>query len=482
MKLLTVVSFVFFCSFSCSFIHAQDISLEDCFRIAQKQNTVVNQTRVSLSAKQFNLAAERQNYLPKLDVLASYSYLSKPLELDLQYVRNGIVQGTANQAVSTANSVYQQITGNQLPQAVQTNIFNSSKTIINGLYPDYNPTISKQSFVAAGFFLRQPLFLGNKLTAARNFAESQVATGRIGVDVAEKDVDYAIAVEYIRILYLNSMMQTQNDIIGSLDLNNNYAEQMVKEQILAPYQKSWTKVILLQAKTNLGLLQTDKKNAFIELKKLLGISPDSALSVNGLLNYKTADIPGNEGNFWEHNPSYLLVQSNISTAKTSEKITHSFSLPNIFAVGNYNLFHSELPVTTPPWMVGAELQWNLFNGTQTKDRKRAAAKLIEESQLAEQNTRESLQAQLAITKNTIADAQNQLSTIDSARKEIANTRDLVNERVKNQLSSLKDLNDVILQQAEIEKTYLTALLAYFNALATYWNITGTPNRISDIIK
>ncbi|WP_315815182.1 hypothetical protein [Paraflavitalea speifideaquila] len=107
--------------------------------------------------------------------------------------------------------------------------------------------------------------------------------------------------------------------------------------------------------------------------------------------------------------------------------------------------------------------------------------MVEEVKLAEANTKENLQMQLRVTRNKILAAQNEINTADSARQDIATTRRLVNERVQNQLSSLKDLNDVILIQSEVEKGYHTAILAYYLALATYWNVYGTPNRITELI-
>lgn len=463
-------------------LHAQHVTLQDCFSIAREKNIVVNQAKASLQARQYNLEAEKQRYLPKIDALASYTYLSRPLEINLQTVRNGIVEGSSQQAVNTANDVYREVTGNALSQQAQDRIYNSSKTVINGIYPDYNPALSQQSYFLAGLALRQPIYLGNKITAARNLAESAVTAGNINISLVQKEVDYAIAIQYIRLLYINAMLQTQQEITTAFIKNDTYGEELVKNEILAPYQKSWTKVLLSQARTGYNNLVMDKKNALTELNKLLGIPLDSSLDVPGLLTYHADNMLLPDDNSWQDNPAYQLVQSKITTAQTSEQVARSLSLPNIFAIGNLNLYQQQLPVTMAPWMVGVEMQWNLFNGTQTQKRKKAAQQLTEEVKLAAAETSESLQMQLKVTRRKIAAAQNEVNTTDSARTEIALTRKLVNERVQNQMSSLKDLNEVILMQGEVEKAYHTAVLAYYIALATYWNVSGDPQRIAAIIK
>ncbi len=463
-------------------VAAQQTSLEDCFRIASNRNLVMQQSRASLLARQYHLDVEKQRYLPKIDALASYTYLSRPLEINLSQVRDGIVDGSSRQAVNAANTVYKEITGNDLSSAAQNSLYNTSRNIIGGIYPDYNPPLSRQSYFLAGLALRQPVYLGNKITAARNLAESEVASGIINTQLVEKDADYAIAMQYIRILYINNMLYTQQEVVNAFISNDNYGEQMVKNQVLAPYQKSWTKVLLSQARTFYNNLQMDKTNAIIELNKLLGVPLDSVLTITGKLVYNTPGVLQENNDFWQNNAAYQLIQSKIATAVTAEKIARSFSLPNIFAIGNLNLYQHQLPVTIAPWMVGLEMQWNIFNGTQTQKRKKAAQQLVEEVKLAEENTRQSLQMQLAVAKNKIQAAQNEVNTTDSARQEIATTRRLINERVMNQLSSLKDLNDVILMQAEIEKAYHTAVLGYYLALATYWNITGAPERIAGMLR
>jgi outer membrane protein TolC len=476
---LTAITFFFITTRA---VNAQELSLQDCFHMADQRNVLIHQSQAALARRKFNLEAEKQNYWPKVDALASYTYLSRPLEINLQAVRNGIVTGSSTQAVNTANEVYQQITGNALPQAVQTQIYNTSKTIIDAAYPDYNPELSQQSYFLAGLAVRQPLFLGNKLTAARELAESEMTSGVINTEVTEKAVSYAIALQYIRICYINALLKTQQAVIDALVKNQGYGQEMVKNQILPPYQVAWTRVLVSQAKTLYNNVVTDKQNATVELNKLMGTPLDTSLTILKELSYKGPNVANEDSNFWEANPDYQLVASKVSAARTSEKLATSLSLPNLFAVGNLNLYQGELPVTIAPWMIGVEMQWTLFNGTQTIKRRKAAKELVQEVKLAGENTKESLEVQLIVAKNKLLQVQGELDVIDSTRRDIATTRRMVNERFQNQLSSLKDLNDVILLQAEVEKSYETALLEYYVALATYWNIKGTPQRIAELIQ
>ncbi|MBE9600970.1 TolC family protein [Pedobacter sp. MC2016-24] len=460
---------------------AQTTTLADCFNIARQNNIALKQARSALLSGQYNLQAEKKSYLPKVDLLSSYTYLSSPLTVNLQTVKDGIVDGSSQQAVNAANEVFKEITGNNLSQPVQDRIYNTSKSIIGSAYPNYNPELSRQSYFLAGIGVRQPIFLGNKLDAATNLAESLVSTASINVNVVGKEVDFLIALQYLRILYLNTILSKQQRVVDAMAKNKNYADELVKNQILAPYQKSWTNVVLMQARSQLNSVKLDQQNAGLELNKLIGVPLDSNIVITDTLQFKRAATEVPQTEYWRENPIYQLVGSKLAYAKTSEKISKSFALPNVFAIGNYNLYQKDLPVTIPDWFVGLELQWSLFNG-QTRKRTLAARQLIDEAKLAEENTGLSLQVQSRVARNKMTSLQNEVEVLDQARKDAQTTSRLITSRMENQLSSPKDVNDALLIETEVEKAYYTAVVGYYLALAEYYNSLGKPQQITQYIK
>ncbi|WGQ11946.1 TolC family protein [Pedobacter gandavensis] len=461
--------------------NAQNTSLEDCFNLAQQNNLSLRQAKSSLASGEANLKAEKKSYLPKVDLLSSYTYLSSPLTINLQQARDGVVNGSSQQSVNTANEVFKEITGNPLPQSVQDRIYNTSKNVIGAIYPDYNPSLSKQSYFVAGVGFRQPIFLGYKLDAAGNLAESLVKSADINVDLVGKEVEFLISLQYLRILYLNTLLSEQQTMVNALTKNNEYAQQLVKNEILAPYQKSWTNVVLIQAQSQFNNIKLEQENARVELNKLLGIPLDSNIVIADTLKYRPIEPAAPKEDFWVSNPIYRLAGSKINYAKTAEKISRSFSLPNIFAIGNYNLYQKDLPVTIPDWFIGVELQWSLFNG-QTRKRTQAARKLVEEAKLGEQSAGLALQVQSTVARNKMKSLQNDVYALGNARKEAHTTSTLIGERMKNQLSSPKDVNDALLVETEIDKGYHTAVFGYYLAVAAYFNSIGSPKELAKYLK
>ncbi len=208
-------------------VYAQETRLEDCFRLAAANNLTLQQAHSTLRASELNLKAERRSYLPKVDLLSSYTLLSQPLEINFQEARSGIIDGSSRQSVNAANEVFRSITGTDLSQSAQDRIFQTSSEIMGALYPDYNPRLSQRSYFVAGIGFRQPLWLGNKLDAARNVAESVTESQRIQVDVAQKEINFLIAAQYLRILYLNTLLGRQHNIVRSLQKGEHYAKEAV---------------------------------------------------------------------------------------------------------------------------------------------------------------------------------------------------------------------------------------------------------------
>ncbi|WP_343307166.1 TolC family protein [Chitinophaga niabensis] len=478
------INILLICLTACTPAAAQsgELSLADCFRIARNKNLAVEQARRSLQARQYQLKAEQSTYFPKVDLLAGYNYLSQPLEVNLQQVKNGIVEGSSQQSVSTANSVYQQITGNPLPQPVQDGIYNTTKGIINTVYPNYNPALSKQQYFTAALGLRQPIYLGGKLATARDIAKAEYESGIVNVELVEKQMDFLLAAAYIRILYFNAVLLSQERIVASMERNERFAISLVNNEIIPPYQRNWATVALTFARSRHENIALEKINAMVELKRLMQLPQDTTLTITDTLHYKQLESILPPEGFYKGNPTYKAVASKTALAESTVKASRSLSLPNIFGIASLNLYQRDLPITTPPWLVGVEMQWNLFSGFSHQKKVKATKLWVDEAKIAADNTQALLEAGAAVVRNKVTVLQRDMQSLSQARAQAQLTTAQVQERLANQLSSVKDVNDALLIEEEIGKAYYTALFGYLLAAAEYYNILGTPQQITTLLQ
>lgn len=463
--------------------HAQtaELTLTECFRLSRQHNLAVEQARTSLNARQYQLKAQQATYFPKIDLLAGYNYLSRPLEINLQQVKGGIVEGSSQQSVSTANNVYREITGNDLPQPAQDRIYQTSKDIIGALYPDYNPPLSKQSYFTAALGLRQPIYLGGKLATARDIARAEYESGIINVELAEKQTDFALAAAFIRILFYNTQLRSQDAVIAAMEKNERYAASLVRNEIIPPYQRNWATVALTFARSRRTNLELEKLNAMAELKRLLQVPQDTSLTVTDTLRYHALPVAAAPPDFWKGNPAYKAVESKTALAESTVKASRSLNLPNIFGIASLNLYQRDLPVITPPWLVGVEMQWTLFSGFSNQKRIKASQLFVQEAKIAADNTQALLETSAAVVRNKVTVLERDMRSLEAARDQARLTTTQVQERLAEQLASVKDVNDALLVEEELAKAYNTALFAYLLAAAEYYNITGNPQQITTLL-
>ena len=452
-------------------------SLKDCIEKAQENNTTVKIAQQSLETREKLAKSDRQNYLPKVDLLAGYNYIGEPIKVNLGQVKESIVEGTSNQAAYTANTIYQQITGQSLSQDIQDIIYNTSKDIINAVYPNYNIEVAKQSYFLAGVTVRQPIYLGEKLKAARELSEQQVESGKANLDASKDLTAYNIALQYIQILYYNSMIAKQQEIVDALDKNETYAQNLLKAEIIPPYQKNWADVARTQGKTSLKNLKLEKENALLALKDLMGMPLNEPLDITEKLSEELI-LPVFSGE--ENNADIRLLQSKKTEAETGLNITKSLSKPNIFAIGNVQFFRKDLPLITPPWLVGIEMQWTLFD-PERKSKTLASESLIKEADLMIEQKQKSVNLATKVAENKLVSIKEQSESLDASRKQMYTTTDMVRKRMENSLSSVKDVNDALQLQYESEKMFYTSVVAYQTALASYFYITGNPETITQYI-
>ncbi len=464
-----------------SLLHSQNTTLQTCFTLAHCNNLLIKQSQHSVEARKFALNAERLSMLPKVDLLAGYNYLSNPLTINLQAVKDGVVLGSSLQSANTANEVFRQITGQDLPGPVQQEIYNTSKNIINTAYPDYNPELSQQQYFTAGLFVRQPIWLGGKLSTARNVAATELKSGIINQQMVENDLDFSIALQYIRVLYLNTLNELNGETVTAFENNGTFVSELVKNNMIPPYFESWTRVLLVQARSRQNNTLLDRRNAFTEMNRLLGVPADTTLNIPGPLQYRATAITSAGNSPVLQNPILMMAGSNTMLARINIKGARSLLLPNLFGVANINLYQKDLPVTTPPWMVGVELQWSLFDGFKNYQRVRVSKQVAEEVSLQEKNTRNVIDSKITVALNRLSSIRTDIASLDSARKEAAVTTALVHERIRNSFSSPKDLNDAMIIREEIEKAYYTSVLGYFMALAEYCYLTGSAKQIIEYL-
>jgi len=288
--------------------------------------------------------------------------------------------------------------------------------------------------------------------------------------------------QYLQVLYFNSMIEKQQQKVDALIQNQKYADELLKAEIIPPYLKNWADVALIQGQAFLENLKLEKENSLITLAQLTGMETENLPEINEKIPEELAEDELLIDLQNSSNPDVRLLESKKEEANVALKVAKSANYPNIFAIGNYQFFRKDLPLITPPWIVGIELKWTLFDGFETKNKIGAAESLIEETNLLIKQKQEAVDLSRRLAYNKIQSIRNQSESLDAARKQTHITSEMLRKRMEAGLSSVKDVNDALQLQFDSEKLYYNSLVAYYTALASYYYLSGEPEKITHFLK
>lgn len=459
-------------------ITAQELSVLQCMQNARENSTAVKIAQQSLKTRENLAESTKNNYLPKVDVLAGYNRFSENAALNLQGEKDQMLNYGANNISAASQQIYQHVSGNPMPSDIQNLIYDTSRSILGALYPSGNLPVGKKDYLLASISVRQPIYLGGKLKAANELATQQAESGKINLENTQQVAAYSAALQYIRILYLNTMIARQSELLAAQHKNETYAENLVKAQILPPYQKSWASVAVKQSEATLQNYHLEKQNALLTLNSLMGADSEETVTITSLLKDNLPDVNLNPAT--AENTDIRLLSSKKREAETTAKLTGAVGKPNIFAIGNAQLFRRDLPIVLPPFLVGIEMQWTVFD-YEKKSRNLAAKSLVDETDLLITQKEQAVDLAKNTTRNTLEALENQVKALDEARRQSYTTTEMVRKRMENSLSSVKDVNDALQLQIEAEKFYYTALAAYHTALETWFYLQDKPEGIANYI-
>ena len=469
--------FIFLVLFSVNNSFAQELSLSDAIQLASERNLRIQTNKKSSEASQHNYNAEKSNYLPTVSLVGGFTHLSQELQIDLSTVQESFVDGLANQSVNTVDLVKQSAGGAPLTDTERQNIYNTSSGALNDLYPDFNARVAYQDYFLAGLTVIQPLYLGGKLKGLNSVAASQYA---ISQQVYQQTSDLVIQqaiIQYFTIVLFNDVVKARQASVEAMKKHEFNTSKLVEQEIIPAYHELGAQAASAGAETRFTLANNDLQTAEAAYKNLLNIPSDTNVVLSS--EFKYLEFRLEEKQTAEKSLSYSpLLKINdqnrqIATQNTSN--AKSGYLPNIFAIGEVQLYQQNLPVVTPPWMVGVQMKWDIYSGNKNVNRTKAAKLLEEETSLA--NTRISNDISLAII-NSYNRAKNSRAIYESETKTFELTEASFKAIQKQYIHGLVKSSEVVDAQLLVEDVHLsqlTALYTYYIALVELYKLRGELN-------
>jgi len=454
--------------------YAQELSLKDAVNRAKESNLTIQSQRKTEEIVRYETSASKRLYLPSLSLLGGYTHLSNPLEIDLSQIQGSVIEGMSAQNVSTLDHVYTNVVGTPLTQAEKETIYSNTKNTLENNYPDWNVEIAPQDYFTANLILKQPLFLAGALFNTGSIGEANYRKAKIVSEKVNDDVTQHVINSYLENVLLLEVKNSRKVNLEAVEKHLSNAEKLSKQGVIPSYQLYGAQAAVAKAQALYKVAENNYENGLLKLKVLLNFPQDTTIQLVTPWNEISIspDKQSIQNNIHNYSPILRMNNENLHLAKSTLNSRKAEFLPTIFALGELQLYQRNLPVTTPPWMIGAQMKWDIFNGTRTFTRMKASQLSIQEVELNNQMVSNELDL---LTSKLYTDATNAFEMYQAQKSTVVLMEKTLNAISKEFSHGLVRSSEVIDAQTALDESRVAAstyLYAYYLALIELYKMEG----------
>jgi outer membrane protein TolC len=468
------------CSFS-----QQKVNMQDVINIALMNNDKIKQYNEKLKQKEFQDLQSWGNFLPVVNITGSYNHMNDPLTMDLNPIRQAMITLQANNQVQFAN-ISAILSGQPggLSDAAKAQYYKKAYGLLDSQLPQFTAELKKQDYKSASFTAVQPIFMGGKLLAAKNYSRDEKESATIELTQIKNEITAEASTNYLNVVFLQDLVKTRENVLADVIKHRDRAKKLFEEGVIANYNVLRAEVAVSEAERNLLADKNKLKVAYLALKTTLGMELNEALTVEDTLVYNPIQdsLVNLEKSATVKQPILQMIALKKDAAKQNFNVERSNFLPTIAAFGKYELYPQYLSALEPRWIVGVQASFNIFNGFKDYSKLQAASHLEKEVQYIELDAQRKIN--LLVNKNysDVIDARDRYEKSSSS---ISLAKENLRLNEKRFESGLGTSLEVIDAQLSLEKANIdskNAVYDYYKALVQLYQSTGEPETVLSIWK
>jgi len=467
---------------SSAMLNAQYLTLDDAVNTALKNNPKIKQYSEKTEQKKYADIEAWGNFLPKINITASYTHLNDPLILDLDPIRDVII-GIQSKNQAELTNIYSIIqSGTALTNQQKAYVAQQAGIQLNSAIPSFKETFKEQDYKTATIVGVQPIFLGGKLLAAKKFASDEVEASEIELKRTKDDVIQETTNNFLTVVLLQEVVKTRINVLNGIKKHEAMAEKLLKQGLIANYHLLRAKVAVADAERNLFDDNNKLEISKVALRSTLGIAEDANIQISDSLIY--SDNLG-EFSFYlnkamEEQPVLKLISIKKDAAHQKYNVERSKFLPQAGIFGQYEMYPQYLSIVEPRWAVGIQVSINIFNGFQDYANLQSASHLEDEVKYLEADAIRGIR--LLINKN-YRDAANSKERYLKTDESISLANENLRLNEKRFDTGLGTSLEVIDAQLSLEKNEIESkqsLYDYYKNLTALNVNAGNPEEIIKI--
>lgn len=277
-------------------------------------------------------------------------------------------------------------------------------------------TIEEKDIYKAGLVIRQPIFAGGRLNAARRAGIYAWDAKQRRQEAVVEEIVYQVTRAYHTAQTAAEFRDVASEAVALLEKHEHDVAILVKEGATGRIDLLRTRTELANARKDLNTAENDFDLAVSILKNLLRIELETPVELSRELDRKQGpgrDLPFYTDYALAHRPELTALSFQVKAAEECLKAAKGEYLPNVGIEGRYEYIEGDMRELEGDdhWTLGIKAEVPLWNWGQTAARVRQAQHQLTQARIGLQKTRDDIRLQV---RRSYLDLEKSLKNITAA--------------------------------------------------------------------
>jgi len=407
------------------------LSLDSCRALALRNNKQINIAKLKQDVALNTRKAARTKYLPHVDVLGGYEYMSKEISILNDNQKNtlsNIGTSAASGMGNTLTSVISEMTqSGMITQEVAQQLGNMagklSPTIqqagnsIGQSIHDAFRTDTRNIFTAS-VLLRQPIYMGGAITAANKIADLNETLAANDLENRIQNTVYNIDNTYWTVISLRHKQKLATSYLELVKKLSSDVHKMIREGVATRSDGLKVDVKVNEAEMQLTQVEDGLSLAKMLLCQQCGIEISKDITLEDESNddfASTTEAPlANVEAAKENRKELKMLQNAVDISKQTTNLVRAQYLPQValtagYLVTNPNLYNGFEKKFAGVWNVGVIVRVPVWNWFESSYKVKASKTTTTIAQMELEEAREMIELQVNQSSFKVSEANKKLT-------------------------------------------------------------------------
>jgi len=332
----------------------QPLSLREALQRAQANNPQGKAAQAAVEQAEGEVMTSRGRMLPDVSVSARATRIDEEIILDLDPIRTAMI------------SLHSPPLG-AIPAAT-----------LDASLPHFQSQVQDKLYYNATASVQWPIFTGGRVWAGYQASQQNVVARKAEQSGAQNAVALEAASRYFTLRLADELVALRSQTRENLASHVDNAKRLEAGGQIAMAERLRAEVALAEAQRELDDASRDRSLARIALASTLG--SDTLLQTTTALRAlpAPASLEAMQQRATQQHPGLRRLAAENQRTRLGVTAARGEWFPVVALFGKRELYTADLTLFEPTWAVGANLQWNLFQGGQTLGKQQSAKALQRE--------------------------------------------------------------------------------------------------------